>query len=282
MGFYKWSSKCGTHWVAQVCSPRGFQSVREPVVLCPLPRNSSAGVPPRAELRGGLGGRPRGAPGWFQAWPGVRTLAVSPHPCDLSPICQGPVREIALFSQSPPAPGLPFLCSFSLAQQVSRLKQMQASCFLGPYGAPSTVLYRVQSSEQSSGWTFSSHFTAEGLSQGHAAVIKGKTRARAPGSEACLWHLVCPFASGSFTVSPQHRPHHQILPGHLLLLNGFSCLVTGRVGNWPEDPGQRAFVLTAGGAVGEGDSGRRRLQFLHPRSFEDKGSPGLRSALLCT
>lgn len=132
--------------------------------------------------------------------------AVSPHPCDLSPIFQGPVTgNCSVFSALSHSWPPPFLCSFSV-------HQVQASCNPWVLVPPSTVLHRIHSSEQSSRWTFSSHFTEERLSQGHAATVRGRTRAQAPGSRAGLWHLVYPFASCLRTgtvarspVSPQHR-----------------------------------------------------------------------------
>lgn len=112
------------------------------------PWNSNAGVPHRAGLRGGPGGRPQGARRWVQAWPGVRTLAVSPHLCDLSPIFQGPVigncYVFSILSHSWPPCSL-FLLSGSSS---ALLNQMQASCLLGIHGVPSTILYWILSSGQ--------------------------------------------------------------------------------------------------------------------------------------
>lgn len=229
MGF----CKCGTRWVAQVCSPRGLRSVREPVVLCPLPRNSSAWVPPRAELRGGLGGRPRGAPGWFQAWPGVRTLAVSPHPCDLSPICQGPVMGncsvFSVLSRSWP-PLSPFLL-FGSAGVPSEANA--GLLFLG-------YLWRPQHRTLSEA-VFRTVVRVDILIPLYRGGPFSRTRGRhqRQNQGSSIWLQSLSVASGlpvhqlledrdggSFTCVPTAQtPDHHILPGHLLLLNGFSCLV---------------------------------------------------------
>lgn len=94
----------GRHWAIQVHSLQGVQSTRLPGALSlATPGIPGLGFHTRdchgAGLGCGLGGQPQKTPGWFQAQPGLRTLAVAPCSFDLGALfCRRTSWETAVSS----------------------------------------------------------------------------------------------------------------------------------------------------------------------------------------
>lgn len=122
---------------------------------CPL--NSRAGFHTRdchgAGLGCGLGGR-SWKTGWFQAQPEVRILAMSPHSFNLGARFSEACCEKLLCFLTVLFCSWPLLSLFLLSGPTNILSEPNAgllfpgylqwpSCFLGTYGVPSMVFYRI-------------------------------------------------------------------------------------------------------------------------------------------
>lgn len=232
-----------------------------------------------AGLGCGPGGQPQKTPGWLQAQPGLRTLAVAPHSFALgAPFCRRMSWETAvssvLFGSGP-------LRSPLLFGPTSFLSESSAGpLFLGYLRCPqhsvfSDLVLRTALREDAipvyrggtevpereglswGTWPPSGKSRAEGL-------VCGIRSASSPAAEL-LEDRDC---AGSFPSVPtaQAPKNQSFLRASVISTSRLVACGCGMEGG-PEEPGgQRAFVLKAGKTQGG------VLWFLLLSSFEDKGS----------